>query len=579
MDLGLFSTQLAQGSKVALSGNGLLGGNGLFGAQAGVDFWNIILGQLGEETGEVKTDTQDGTHEGIKNKIQKEKADLALLQLALLGQDPDKNIDEKLAELRIERINDNRNNRVEQLTKLINHLTNGLPATTEGNGNIDELVSRLERRLEKLESRLEAFRTGDFGDEGQPFRLLIATGLNPAQITKITQRIEEVENKLGRELTAEDLIAGVGNIVPAPGDDDHKFSSTDAIGLILNKTKEEKDVVRADQKQTDTEKRIEEKTQKEDQPVVGVDAALHIENETVVIAQHGKPSFGKPTTRPVYGPTLPREIIDQAAARPSSTPLGTQPITDPDAPTSPLSKPLPESMSNAEFKALFGNTKPTNGNTIKTNNLNFSRPAETKANPITPAITMPPGWAEAMTTQSIMSDALGFDIQTGAPFTSTMQAAHAVSSSTQAGQMHPATQTVSAHLTKAASNGDGRRMTLQLDPPELGRVEVRLEFGKDKSVKAHLIIEKPETYLMLQRDSVALDRALQNAGLETDGNSLDYQMAADDYAFNTGSDNNGNGNSNGSSSQEGEETDAVIETTMSWVVDAETGHTSYNILA
>ena len=180
-----------------------------------------------------------------------------------------------------------------------------------------------------------------------------------------------------------------------------------------------------------------------------------------------------------------------------------------------------------------------------------------------------------------MSDALGFDIQTGAPFNSTMQAAHAISLTPQAGQTHPATQTVAAHLTKSAAKGDGSKMTIHLDPPELGRVEVRLEFGKEKSVKAHLIVEKPETFLMLQRDAAALERALQNAGLETDSGSLEYQMASDDYAFNTGSDNNGQGGSNGGSGGNAgtEEDGTIIETTMTWQVDAETGHVRYNILA
>ena len=130
----------------------------------------------------------------------------------------------KLAELRIERITADQGNRVEQLTKLIAHLTSGLPEVAASEGaSVEDLVSRLTKRLEKLESRLEAFRSGDFGDEGAPFKLLIATGLNPAQLTNITNRIEEVETKLGRELTVEDLIAGVGNIIPAPGDDDHDF--------------------------------------------------------------------------------------------------------------------------------------------------------------------------------------------------------------------------------------------------------------------------------------------------------------------------------------------------------------------
>ena len=63
--------------------------------------------------------------------VKKEKADLALLQLALLGQDVDKNLDEKLAELKIEKLVKTEDNRVAQLTKLIDHLTSGLPQEGE----------------------------------------------------------------------------------------------------------------------------------------------------------------------------------------------------------------------------------------------------------------------------------------------------------------------------------------------------------------------------------------------------------------------------------------------------------------
>lgn len=82
----------------------------------------------------------------------------------------------------------------------------------------------------------------------------------------------------------------------------------------------------------------------------------------------------------------------------------------------------------------------------------------------------------------------------------TAQAANMVSSNVVAGQTHPATQMVAANIMKNAKDGV-ETMTLRLDPPELGNVNVRLQFGKDKAVKAHIVVEKPETYMMLQRDA------------------------------------------------------------------------------
>ncbi len=180
-----------------------------------------------------------------------------------------------------------------------------------------------------------------------------------------------------------------------------------------------------------------------------------------------------------------------------------------------------------------------------------------------------------------IGETLGFDIQTGAPFNTSMQAATMVSANAQAGQTHPATQLVAAQITKSAANGETRQMTLQLDPPELGRVEIRLEFGDERMVKANIIVEKPETLLMLQRDANALERALQNAGLETDSGSLDFSMAEDGHAFNSdreGDSRNG-GTGNGSDSSNDNEELELITTNMTWDVDPETGHVHYNILA
>ncbi|HBH26902.1 MAG TPA: hypothetical protein DDX54_05825, partial [Rhodospirillaceae bacterium] len=87
-----------------------------------------------------------------------------------------------------------------------------------------------------------------------------------------------------------------------------------------------------------------------------------------------------------------------------------------------------------------------------------------------------------------------------------------------------AAQAVAVTLQKAAEGGEGRRFVLQLDPPELGRVEVRLDFGHDKSVKAVVLVDKPDTYTMLQRDAGSLERILQNTGLDTSG-GLQFSLA------------------------------------------------------
>ena len=71
------------------------------------------------------------------------------------------------------------------------------------------------------------------------------------------------------------------------------------------------------------------------------------------------------------------------------------------------------------------------------------------------------------------------------------------------------------------------RFKIRLDPPELGRVDVRLEIGDDGIVRAHMSADRPETLDLLQRDAKALERALQNLGLNRDGEMLDFSLRQD----------------------------------------------------
>lgn len=162
--------------------------------------------------------------------------------------------------------------------------------------------------------------------------------------------------------------------------------------------------------------------------------------------------------------------------------------------------------------------------------------------------------------------------------TGTAQFASLVSQAQSATAPHPATQMVAAQITKGAAEGETKTMTLKLDPPELGRIEIRMDFGKEKGMKAHLVVEKQETYLMLQRDAHVLERALQDAGIGAEDGGLSFELAQDNL-FNDGHDgsNRHAGGSDGSADNAADE--PIIESTMTWSVDAETGMTHYDILA
>ena len=68
-------------------------------------------------------------------------------------------------------------------------------------------------------------------------------------------------------------------------------------------------------------------------------------------------------------------------------------------------------------------------------------------------------------------------------------------------------------------------MTLHLAPAELGAVQIGIERAPDGPAKVSLLVERPETLLLLMRDQPALHRALDAAGLPAEGRTLHFGLA------------------------------------------------------
>jgi chemotaxis protein MotD len=75
-----------------------------------------------------------------------------------------------------------------------------------------------------------------------------------------------------------------------------------------------------------------------------------------------------------------------------------------------------------------------------------------------------------------------------------------------------------------------KRFDIRLDPPELGRIDVRLDVDHDGRVTSRLIVERIETLDLLRRDQPSLERALQQAGLKTDG-GIDFSLRDQGQSF------------------------------------------------
>ncbi|MCF4165234.1 flagellar hook-length control protein FliK [Zavarzinia compransoris] len=69
---------------------------------------------------------------------------------------------------------------------------------------------------------------------------------------------------------------------------------------------------------------------------------------------------------------------------------------------------------------------------------------------------------------------------------------------------------------------------ISLTPDDLGRVDVRLEFGEDGRVAAHVYADRPETLAMLQRDRGDLARALAGQGVNADASNLTFSLRGDE---------------------------------------------------
>jgi flagellar hook-length control protein FliK len=77
-----------------------------------------------------------------------------------------------------------------------------------------------------------------------------------------------------------------------------------------------------------------------------------------------------------------------------------------------------------------------------------------------------------------------------------------------------------ASMAQAGKN----HFEIRLDPPELGRIEVRLDVDRDGHATTRLIADRSDTLDLLRRDATGLERALQDAGLKTTDNGLQFSL-------------------------------------------------------
>jgi flagellar hook-length control protein FliK len=90
----------------------------------------------------------------------------------------------------------------------------------------------------------------------------------------------------------------------------------------------------------------------------------------------------------------------------------------------------------------------------------------------------------------------------------------------------------------ARAQSGSNQFDIRLDPPELGRIDVRLDVDSTGQVTTHMTADRADTLQLLQSQQPQIEQALQDAGLKTADNGLQFTLR--DQSF-TGGQNNGSG--------------------------------------
>jgi flagellar hook-length control protein FliK len=138
----------------------------------------------------------------------------------------------------------------------------------------------------------------------------------------------------------------------------------------------------------------------------------------------------------------------------------------------------------------------------------------------------------------------------------------------------PVHDQVALSIQRSLRDGGGS-ITLQLTPSELGRIHLKLKIDEENNVQASVVVERPATLELLQRDMKALERALQEAGLKAGPGDLSFSLQGGDpesfareFGSGNGNGSNGAGNANGADSAEDVPAAVaapVVDTADGWV--------------
>ncbi len=132
----------------------------------------------------------------------------------------------------------------------------------------------------------------------------------------------------------------------------------------------------------------------------------------------------------------------------------------------------------------------------------------------------------------------------------------------------PVAEQVVFHVKTAIADGSSR-IRIQLDPEELGKLDIRIHVGADGRTGVTITADNRGTLDMLQRDSRGLEQALADAGLKADSGSLSFNLRGGQQEQNA--QNNALANNYMKQQPEEEELAPELSISRSYVIDMAEG--------
>jgi flagellar hook-length control protein FliK len=217
----------------------------------------------------------------------------------------------------------------------------------------------------------------------------------------------------------------------------------------------------------------------------------------------------QPAPDPTTPPTEPIGAIaanGQRAQGPRQ-PIPSAPATTPPAQTPPEGDASDGVNPAASKSAQAGNSNSANAPATGPQGADFKDflrgMAEANQNPATPNSANAPS-------------ALAAQASSAAPAASSDPAAIRAAAAPVASQ-------VAREIVRRA-DGDNTRFELRLDPPELGKIQVRLDVSRDHKVTVIVSADNPQALSELSRGARDLQQALQSAGLELPDDGLRFDL-------------------------------------------------------